>query len=166
MVDEYEENPGLEKHDAIQRVRVLVVDDRPDIVHTSAVLFEYAGFEVRTACNGYGAVEIARDFRPDIAVLDIGLPDLDGCEVARRLRADPTLAPMTLIAITAYGSEEHRRRTKAAGFDHHLVKPVHFFNLLALIGLRSQPTRIQCGTRVAPADQAALITRCEDAGHE
>jgi DNA-binding response OmpR family regulator len=135
--DETDLNPDAPP--AFQRVRVLVVDDALDIVRTSAVLLEHAGFEVRTACNGRDALEVAAEFHPRIALLDIGLPDLDGYEIARRLRADLTLQMMTLIAITAYGREEDRLRAKAAGFDHHLVKPVHFDTILALIGSESRP---------------------------
>jgi DNA-binding response OmpR family regulator len=133
MSAEPEKDPNLDTLPAFQRVRVLVVDDCRDIVSTSAILLQYAGFEVRTASNGHDALKVAAEFHPQIALLDIGLPDLDGLEVARRLRANLTLQTMTLIAITAYGREEDRRRAKAAGFDHHLVKPVHFRNLLPLI---------------------------------
>ena len=139
MSVEHEKDLKLDARQAFQRVRVLVVDDALDIVRTCAILLQYAGFEVRTASNGHDALKVAAEFHPRIALLDVGLPDLDGYEVARRLRADLTLQMMTLIAITAYGSEEDRRRAKAAGFDHHLVKPVHFNNLLSLIGSQSQP---------------------------
>lgn len=137
MVGELENASNLKNHQVFQRVRILVVDDNLDIVRTSALLLHYAGFEVRTAINGHDGLKIAVEFHPQIALLDVGLPDLDGYEVARRLRAHRTLQMMTLIAITAYGAEEDRRRSKAAGFDHHLVKPVYFYNLLPLI--RSQP---------------------------
>jgi DNA-binding response OmpR family regulator len=139
MSVEHEKDLNLDAHQAFPRVRVLVVDDSLDIVRTSAVLLQYAGFEVRTASNGHDALKVAAEFHPQIALLDVGLPDLDGYEIARRLRADLTLQMMTLIAITAYGREEDRMRAKAAGFDHHLVKPVHFNNLLSVIGSQSQP---------------------------
>ena len=139
MVDDVEKVIGLDDRQAIQLVRVLVVDDSPDIVHTCAVLLKYAGFEVQTASSGRGALKLAAEFLPHIALLDVGLPDIDGYEVARRLRADSSLPVITLIAITAYGTEDDRRRAKAAGFDHYLVKPVHFNNLLTLIGSQSHP---------------------------
>jgi DNA-binding response OmpR family regulator len=139
MSVEHEKDLKLDAPQALQRVRVLVVDDVLDIVRTCTILLQYAGFEVRTASNGHDALKVAAEFHPQIALLDVGLPDLDGYEVARRLRADLTLQMMTLIAITAYGREEDRMRAKAAGFDHHLVKPVHFNNLLSLIGSQSQP---------------------------
>jgi DNA-binding response OmpR family regulator len=136
---DHEKDVNHDASQAFQRGRVLVVDDALDIVRTSAVLLRYAGFEVRTASSGHEALKVAAEFHPQIALLDVGLPDLDGYEIARRLRADRTLPMMTLIAITAYGREEDRMKAKAAGFDHHLVKPVHFNNLLSLIGSQSEP---------------------------
>jgi DNA-binding response OmpR family regulator len=136
---DHEKDVNLDGSQAFQRGRVLVVDDALDIVRTSAVLLKYAGFEVRTASSGHEALKVAAEFHPQIALLDVGLPDLDGYEIARRLRADLTLPMMTLIAITAYGRDEDRMKAKAAGFDHHLVKPVHFNNLLSLIGSHSEP---------------------------
>ena len=133
MSVEHEKDLNLDALKAFPRGRVLVVDDSLDIVRTCAILLQYAGFEVRTASNGHDALKIAVEFHPQIALLDIGLPDLDGYEIARRLRANLTLQMMTLIAITAYGREEDPVRAKAAGFDHHLVKPVEFNNLLSLI---------------------------------
>jgi DNA-binding response OmpR family regulator len=139
MSVEHEKDLNLDAPQAFQRVRVLVVDDALDIVRTSAILLQHAGFEVRTATNGHDAIKVAGEFHPQIVLLDVGLPDLDGYEIARRLRAGRTLQMMTLIAITAYGREEDHMRAKAAGFDHHLVKPVPFANILALIGSQIQP---------------------------
>jgi CheY-like chemotaxis protein len=139
MIGEYEEGSNLNSSQAFQPVRVLVVDDSLAIVRTCARLLQYAGFEVRTASNGRDALKVASEFHPQVALLDLGLPGLDGCEVARRLRADPALPMMILIAITAYGTEEDRRQAKAAGFDHHLVKPAHFYDLLSLMGPASRP---------------------------
>jgi DNA-binding response OmpR family regulator len=133
MVEEHENGINLESQQALEKARVLIVDDSPDILRTSAILLQHSGFEVRTASNGHNALKVAIEFRPRVALLDIGLPDLDGYEVARRIRADLTLQMMTLIAITAYGSEESRRRAEAAGFDHYLVKPVQLRDLLLLI---------------------------------
>jgi DNA-binding response OmpR family regulator len=139
MFGEHDKDSTLNNHQRGQRVRVLVVDDSPDILRTCATLLQHAGFEVRVALNGYDALKIAVEFKAHICLLDIGLPGLDGYEIARRLRADLAVQTMTIIAITAYGSEEDRRRAKTAGFDHHFVKPVNFFNLLSLIGSSSQP---------------------------
>jgi CheY-like chemotaxis protein len=138
MVDDHEKRLIVSNHDVFQKVRVLIVDDSPDILRTCAALLHHAGFEVQTASNGQDALDRVAEFQPHIALLDVGLPDVDGYEVARRLRADLRLPMITLIAITAYGTAEDRRRAKAAGFDYHLVKPVPFGNLLSLIGPQSQ----------------------------
>jgi DNA-binding response OmpR family regulator len=117
-----------------ETARVLVVDDDRDIAESCAVLLQLAGFEAMTACKGRDALQLACEFHPHVVLLDIGLPDLSGYDVARRLKADLTLPTITLVAITAYASEEHRRQARAAGFDHYLVKPVTFSHLLSLPG--------------------------------
>ena len=137
MVEQNEIESSLKTPQAFEKVRVLVVDDSLDIVRTCALLLQHSGFDVRTASNGWGALKVAVEFHPQVALLDVGLPDLDGYEVASRLRADFALQAMTLIAITAYGTEDNRRRAEAAGFDHYLVKPVHLHDLLPLI--KAQP---------------------------
>jgi PAS domain S-box-containing protein len=104
--------------------RVLIVDDNVDSVESLAILLEMAGHDARTAHDGPTALETARAFRPRVVLLDIGLPRMDGYEVARRIRQEPGLAGTTLIALTGYGQEEDRRRSREAGFDRHLVKPV------------------------------------------
>jgi CheY-like chemotaxis protein len=104
--------------------RALVVDDNRDSALTMTVLLRKMGNEVRTAYDGEEAVAVAASMKPDLVLLDIGLPKLDGFEVARRIRAAPGGDAVTLIALTGWGQEEDRRRSKDAGFDHHLVKPV------------------------------------------
>jgi PAS domain S-box-containing protein len=106
------------------RRRVLAVDDNVDAVNSLAMLLEIIGHEVRTAHDGPAAIAAAKDYRPEIILLDIGLPGMDGYKVARHLRELPELAKSVLVAVTGYGQEEDRRRSAAAGFDHHLVKPV------------------------------------------
>jgi CheY-like chemotaxis protein len=103
--------------------RVLVVDDNLDAAESLAMLLKVEGHETRTAHDGPSALEAAEAFRPEVVFLDIGLPRMDGYEVARRLRAQPSSAGMVLVALTGYGQEEDRRRTEEAGFDAHLVKP-------------------------------------------
>ena len=120
-------------HPSRHRTRLLVVDDNPDNVLTLSRLLQMCGFEVMTACEGRTALEIAGRFRPEFALLDIGLPTWDGYEVARRLRAEAGLESTTLIAVTAYGAEEDRRRSREAGFDSHLVKPIVPGELLELL---------------------------------
>jgi CheY-like chemotaxis protein len=101
-----------------------VVDDNRDAADSLALLLGLAGQDARAAYDGPSAVALARDFRPELAFLDIGMPGMDGYEVARRLRGEPRLWGVVLVALTGWGQEEDRRRAAEAGFDHHLVKPV------------------------------------------
>src|SRR6266542_4175689 len=113
--------------------RVLVVDDNVDSAESMAVLLRLYGHDVRLAHDGEAALEEARSFRPDVMFLDIDLPKMDGYEVARRLRLEPAMGGLTLVAMTGYGQEEERRRTREAGFHSHLVKPVDFEMLQELL---------------------------------
>jgi two-component system CheB/CheR fusion protein len=113
--------------------RILIVDDNRDSRETLATLLRLFGHDVRTAHDGRHALEMAAAYRPDMVLLDIGLPVLNGYEVARRLRAEPDHRDTVLVAVTGYGGEEDRRRSLAAGFDHHMVKPVDFDSLQALL---------------------------------
>jgi signal transduction histidine kinase len=106
--------------------RVLVVDDNADGVEMLARLLQIDGHEVETALSGLQALERVASFRPEVAILDIGLPGLDGYEVARRIRARADGDPVRLIAVTGYGRDEDRERAREAGFTAHLVKPVEF----------------------------------------
>ena len=104
--------------------RVLVVDDNRDAAETLTTFLEMLGWQARTAYDGNDALAAAQSFAPDVVLLDIGLPGMDGYEVARALRADPQVGRARLIALTGWGAEDDRRRAMAAGFDHHLTKPV------------------------------------------
>ena len=104
--------------------KVLVVDDNVDSADMTALLLENIGYEVRTAYAGNAALDQADAFRPDIVLLDLGLPDLNGYEVARRIRTLPWGGDVVLVAISGWGRDEDRRRSTAAGFDRHLTKPV------------------------------------------
>src|SRR5439155_159747 len=106
------------------RHRILVVDDNADAAESLAVVLRLAGQDVRVRYDGPAALEAARADRPDVVFLDIGMPGMDGYEVARRMRGDPALREAVLIALTGWGQEEDRRRSREAGFDHHVVKPV------------------------------------------
>jgi len=103
--------------------RVLVVDDNADAAESMSLLLSLLGHEVRTAYDGEAALVAAEQFRPDLVLLDIGLPGLDGHQVAERLRADPLLRGITLVALTGWAQDDDRRRSREAGFDYHLVKP-------------------------------------------
>jgi PAS domain S-box-containing protein len=104
--------------------RILVVDDNVDAAETMAMLLELSGHEARSAFGGQEALEVACLFRPDVVFLDIGLPGMNGYEVARRLLADPATARAKLIALTGWGTEDDIRKSKMAGFHAHLTKPV------------------------------------------
>jgi two-component system CheB/CheR fusion protein len=115
------------------RLRILVVDDNLHSAESLAVLVKLWGHEARVAHDGPEAIEVALEFRPHVMLLDIGLPRLDGYKVARRLRQEPGLDDLLLIAMTGYGQDEDRRRSREAGFDHHLVKPVDLTRLEAML---------------------------------
>jgi CheY-like chemotaxis protein len=104
---------------------VLVVDDNVDQADSAAMLLRLSGHEVRVDYAGSTALDVAVEYQPDVVLLDIGLPGMNGCEVARRLRQEPSLKDIVLVAMTGYGQESDRQRSKEAGFNHHLVKPVN-----------------------------------------
>jgi CheY-like chemotaxis protein len=103
--------------------RVLVVDDNEDAASSLAALLQLQGHDVRVAFSGRAALEIAKGYAPHVVFLDIGMPDIDGYEVARRLRQQSGLEDVVVAALTGWAQQEDRRRTSAAGFDHHFVKP-------------------------------------------
>jgi len=122
-----------EQSEAAGGARVLIVEDNDDAREMLALLLERRGFRVVTAGDGGAGVEQAFEQCFDAAVVDIGLPGLDGYEVARRLRADGRCAEMLLVALSGYGRVEDRLRSSEAGFDRHLVKPVDPDELCALL---------------------------------
>jgi CheY-like chemotaxis protein len=105
--------------------RVLVVDDNRDSANSLSALIKMLGNEVRTAYDGFEAVEAAAEFQPDVVFLDIGLPRISGYEAAQRIRELPSGNSVFLVALTGWGQDEDRRRSREAGFDRHIVKPVN-----------------------------------------
>ena len=103
--------------------RILIIDDNADTASTLALLLEQRGSQTRTASDGLEALEVAEQFRPDVALLDIGLPKLNGYDVCRRIREKPGGKKVLLVAVSGWGKEEDRRKSREAGFDAHLVKP-------------------------------------------
>jgi len=106
--------------------RVLVIDDNPDAANALKLLLEADGHDVKVAHDGASGLALAREYRPDYLLLDIGLPRLSGYDIASSVRADPKLKDTTIVAITGYGQLHDRSRSAAGGFDHHLTKPVEF----------------------------------------
>jgi signal transduction histidine kinase/ActR/RegA family two-component response regulator len=122
-------------------LRVLVVDDNGDAAEALAMMLELAGHDTRTAADGPAGLAVARAFRPDVVFLDIGLPGLDGYKVAELMRAEPALAATTLVALSGWGSDEHKRRSQQAGFGYHLTKPADSEELTALLAAVSEAAR-------------------------
>jgi CheY-like chemotaxis protein len=125
---------GSATPEAVARKRILVVDDHRDAARILGLLLESLGHEVQTANDGHNALDAVPKFKPDVVFLDIGLPQLDGYEVARRLRALPDGRGLRLVALTGWGHAEARRNSREAGFDDHLVKPVAAKTLRELLG--------------------------------
>jgi CheY-like chemotaxis protein/two-component sensor histidine kinase len=129
-------------HASIENLSVLVVDDNKDAAESLAMLLRTAGAEIRVAHDGPTALsEFARS-EPHVVLLDIGMPDMDGCEVARRLREISSTGRVSLVALTGWGQDEDRRRVREAGFDHHLVKPVDLASLQALLSSLPRDRRV------------------------
>jgi CheY-like chemotaxis protein/two-component sensor histidine kinase len=109
---------------SISSRRVLIADDNRDAAETLGMFLNLSGHEVHLVHTGAEALELTKKLKPDVAILDIGMPDLSGYEVASRIRREPWGAQITLVALTGWGQDEDRRRAQAAGFDHHCTKPV------------------------------------------
>ena len=118
-------------HDGVPTppLRVLLVDDNVDAMEMMAFLLAEMGYEAHTTADAGNLVQMALELRPDVIVLDIGLPGVDGYELARMLKQHPQLAAIRLVAHTGYGSPEDRRKAQEAGFDAHLVKPAELEDL-------------------------------------
>jgi len=112
---------------------VLIVDDNADAAESLAALLQLLGHETSVATSGPAGLELASRATPDVVFLDLGMPDMSGYEVARRLRPMPGLEATTLVALSGWGSDEDRRKSKEAGFDRHLVKPTDGEEIEALL---------------------------------
>jgi len=134
----FEPRPRPQPQPAEQAARrILIVDDNQDYAESLALLFRRGGNEVMTAYDGLAAVDAAKAFHPDGILLDIGLPLLDGYHAARRIREEPWGKDITLVAVTGWGQEHDRRRSREAGFDAHLVKPVKHSEVAKLLAARA-----------------------------
>jgi signal transduction histidine kinase len=158
---EPERQPAVElaRRDA-KPLRVLVVDDSVDSAESMAIILEMSGYEVRKAHSGPEALDMAADYRPDIVLMDIGMPGMSGHEVAQKMREGAATRDIILIAMTGYGRQVDREQSRAAGFDHHLVKPLDFEKLNEVLttatgsGKRGRPF-----VRVAAGKQTSVGAR-------
>ncbi len=117
---------------ASSRTRILIVDDNKDLASSLARLLRHLGHEVEVVHDGRKGIELARSYRPQVVLLDIGLPNVDGYQVARTLR-DEGFRDTIIIAISGYGQEEDRKKSREAGMNHHLTKPVDVKTITNLI---------------------------------
>jgi CheY-like chemotaxis protein len=113
--------------------RILIVDDHPDTAQSSATLLKYLGHETHAVTDSRNAVRAAKEFQPQLALLDLAMPHIDGCELARMFRSDPLLRKVCLVAVTAYDDDRHRLMMREAGFDAHVRKPADQYVLGAII---------------------------------
>jgi CheY-like chemotaxis protein len=121
--------------------RILVADDNSDAAESLAIMLRMGGNEVRTCRDGVEAVSLAGSYRPEVVLLDIGMPRMNGYDAARSIRREPWGKDMMLVALTGWGQDEDKRRALEAGFDHHLTKPVDADALEKLVASARPPGR-------------------------
>jgi CheY-like chemotaxis protein len=146
-VTDREWQPASDRVAEIAQRRLLVVDDNRDAADSTGTLLLLWGHQVKVAYDGLNAVAIAREFRPDICLLDLGMPGMSGYEVAQQLRAEPALKETLLVAMTGFDRESDRVLSRRAGFDAHLVKPVAIAALQEVL----RPGGVRAAETVAPA---------------
>jgi two-component system CheB/CheR fusion protein len=122
-----------EPKDASARRRILIVDDNRDFTDSMKMLLEYERYNVEIAYDGVSALEVAKTFAPDVVLLDLGLPGMNGYETAQQLRAMPVMRGVLLIAVSGYAQEEDRQRSSREGFDSHFKKPIEVRQILEVI---------------------------------
>jgi len=148
--------PEADDREPAGAIRVLVVDDVRDSADSLSRLLTLDGHDVHTAYDGAQALAEAAAFPPDVILLDLGLPDRNGFEIAAELRADPSFRDVMLVALTGWGQPEDRRRSSEAGFDHHLVKPVEvdaLRNILAVVAQSARSRGVAASTGSQPRPQ-------------
>jgi signal transduction histidine kinase/CheY-like chemotaxis protein len=148
----------------VRRQRILIADDNRDAADSLAYMLRIAGHEVRTAYDGGEAVAVAESWLPAVALLDLGMPRVSGYEAARRLRASPACAAMTLVALTGWGQPDDRSRSLAAGFDHHVVKPVDPSMLERLLAASAKKKGPASRGRTGPGGGVDLLDRPLEVG--
>ena len=145
----------LSRASAAQAIRILVIEDHADSRDSLRMLLELQGHHVHAAPDGEQGLALAHAHPLDVALIDIGLPGMDGCEVARRIRAGVFNRAIKLIAITGYGQAEDRRRSKEAGFDQHVTKPFNSSELVDLLASLQEVARARPGS-----------ASCVEGGHQ
>jgi CheY-like chemotaxis protein len=123
----------------VEPCRILLVDDNVDAADSLAIILRFAGHDVRVEHDGQAGIAAASESRPDVILLDLGMPRLNGFDACRQIRELSGGGDITIIALTGWGQDEDRRRTREAGFDHHLVKPVEPESLMRLIAESRKP---------------------------
>jgi CheY-like chemotaxis protein len=121
-------------------VRLLLVDDNQDALRALSVLLELEGHEVTTSDNGRSAIRLMSEMHPQVAIIDVGMPEMDGFEVARTVRLNREFDDVVLVALTGYASESDKSRALAAGFDFHLTKPLSLDKLQYILANRADGT--------------------------
>jgi CheY-like chemotaxis protein len=152
-----EERSALDPPRTDGTLKILVVDDNEDSARGMSMMLQCDGHCIDTALSGETALSLAQERRPDVVLLDIGMPGMEGYEVARRLRSLAEGVHALLIAVTGYGRESDVARAHAAGFDHHLVKPVDFDKLRSLLASRQSIARQASGSNPSGAAQQAAL---------
>jgi CheY-like chemotaxis protein len=135
----HEDKGGDDTSQVDVKRRILVVDDNQDTADSLALMLEALGHEARTAYDGARAIVVADEFRPDVILMDIGMPRFNGFQAAQRIRAQPWADRVVLIAITGWARDEDKRCSKEAGFDAHLTKPIDLELLFRLLSAMNQP---------------------------
>ncbi|MGC8644218.1 MAG: response regulator [Isosphaeraceae bacterium] len=133
MVEEAKKPENPETAGTVEKNRILIIDDNRDLATSLARLLRLVGYEVEAVFDGREGIELARTYRPRVVLLDIGLPNFDGYQVARGLR-QAGLQDTVIIAVSGYGLEEDQRRSREAGMDYHVTKPVDVKTIAELIG--------------------------------
>ena len=145
----------MEEFELPKLTKVLIVEDNDDSRELLCQLLDGAGLECRTASTGTSALEMLHGFAPDVAILDVGLPEMDGFELARRIRRDPAHAHTILIAVTGYGRASDHAASREVGFDGHLVKPVNTTQLLSLLSSIQNGDAVPTTLRAMPQPKRA-----------
>ncbi len=129
---------------------MLVVDDNRSAAEILSMILKMLGHDVRTAGGGEEAIRIAAAFRPNAILMDLGMPGMDGYEAARRIRREPWGRDLVLVALTGWGQDDDKRRTRDAGFDHHLVKPAERAELRRILAQLERGPSLNAAGRPAP----------------